>query len=42
MKISSTSKTLDMSVILALLAYLQFSTGQIHFTGFAFLHFRKK
>jgi len=27
---------------LALIAYLQFSIGQIHFTGFAFLHFCKK
>jgi len=36
MKISSTSKTCDMSDILALIAYVQFSIGQIHFTEFAF------
>jgi hypothetical protein len=35
-KISAISKTLNKSDILALIAYLQFSIGQIHFGGFAF------
>ena len=33
MKISSISKTTDMSDILALIAYVQFSIGQILFAG---------
>jgi len=35
-KISFCSKTLDKSDILALIAYLQLSIGQILFQGFAF------
>jgi hypothetical protein len=38
-RISSPSRTFDKSEILALIAYLQFSIGQIHFTEFALFIF---
>ena len=36
-QVSSILKTCDMSDILALIEYMQFSIGQFHFRGFAFL-----
>jgi hypothetical protein len=35
-RISTGRKTFDTAKILALIAYLQFSIGQIYFRGFAF------